>query len=231
MWNHGHAMQEMMSRRGMSWPQFQDSDMADLIACVRSLATNPKGRAQLRQADTDRGRRVFSSKHCDGCHAIRGMGNNRGPDLGARALPRTLGQFAGSMWNHAPAMWDSMSARGLSRPQFSNQEMADLIAYLFTERYFERAGDSARGARLFAEKSCGGCHAPGAGAPSLANWRGSASPIAVAAELWNHGPLMLARMREHHVAWPRFRAGEVADLLEFLNQGRPAHVTRAEARK
>lgn len=227
MWNHGGAMQSMMAQRGLSWPQFEGNDMADLIACIRTLAANPKARAQLRHADADGGRRVFLAKRCDSCHSIRGAGAHRGPDLGTRALPRTLGQFAGMMWNHAPAMWNSMKQLGVTRPQFSNQEMADLIAYLFTERYFEASGNAERGRRMFDEKGCNTCHRGGA-APDLARWRGATSPIPIAAALWNHGPLMLASMQQRQLPWPRFRAGEMVDLMDFLNRSpRTAQTTGA----
>lgn len=221
MWNHGVTMQALMASRGLAWPQFNGNDMADMIAAIRTMAANPPARSQLHQANAENGRQVFLGKHCNACHSIRGAGSGRGPDLGSRALPRTLGQFAGAMWNHAPAMWASMKAKGLPAPQFSNQEMADLIAYLFTERYFEGASNAERGRRLFAEKGCGGCHGArgGAAAPDLAKWRGAASPTAIATALWNHGPLMFQSIERRHLAWPRFGAGEIVDLMDYLNRG------------
>ncbi len=222
MWNHGAAMQSMMAQRGLSWPQLQGSDMADLIAYVNSSAPRSGPRAALKQADPESGRQIFLKKRCDGCHAVRGAGAARAPDLGARSLPRTLGQFAATMWNHAPAMWSSMRSQGITRPQFSNQEMADLIAYLFTQRYFEASGSSARGQRLFEEKGCMGCHGKGGPAPALARWSGAASPVAIAATLWNHGPLMFASMQQRQISWPRFGPGEIVDLMEYLNHGAPA---------
>ena len=232
MWNHGAPMQAMMGQRGFAWPEFRDNEMADLIASVRSLASNPKARAQLRRADASAGREVFRAKGCATCHSIRGAGGRGGPDLGGRALPRTLGQLAGLLWNHAPKMWETMRAQGVTRPQFSNQEMADLIAYLFTERYFDPAGDAGRGQTVVHEKGCGACHGLGQGsgpAPSLARWQGAASPVPVATALWNHGPLMLERIERRHLEWPRFRAGEMRDLMEYLNRGAPPAELRARA--
>ena len=122
-------------------------------------------------------------------------------------------------------MWATMQAQHVPRPQFSNKEMADLIAYLFAERYFEVMGNSGRGRQMFSDKGCSNCHTVGAGAglgPDLARWRGGASPIPLATALWNHGPLMFERMREQQISWPLFRPGEMVDLMEYLNQGGPA---------
>ncbi|MEK7409369.1 MAG: c-type cytochrome [Acidobacteriota bacterium] len=220
MWNHAQSMQAMMAERGLSWPQFHGNDMADLMASIRALAPAVKGHVYLRPANPEGGRRLFREKGCVACHDIRGAGGGRrGPDLGTRALPRSLGQFAGLMWNHAPAMRASIGTRDLPLPQFSNQEMSDLIAYLFVERYFERTGDAGRGRRRFEEKGCASCHAPTGPGTALSGWRGGGSPIPVATALWNHGLLMLEKMKERSVPWPRFRPGEVADLLEFLSGG------------
>ena len=222
MWNHGLAMRSLMAARGLSWPEFKDNDMADIIAYIRTLAGVPKTRANPRLANAEAGARVFEQKGCATCHSFRGAGGKGGPDLGIRPLPRTLGQFATLMWNHAPAMWSSMQARKMAPPQFSNQEMADLIAHLFTQRYFEASGSADRGRRIFEEKGCGSCHSPSGGTPrgpSLAAWRGAASPVRLAAALWNHGPLMLGTMERRQIPWPRFLPAEVADLMEFLSAG------------
>ena len=225
MWNHGPAMQVTMAQRGLEWPRFSGNDMADLIACIRTMAANPRPRGQMRQADPARGRAVFQEKHCARCHALGRQRQAGAPDLARPEFPRTLGQFAGEMWNHGPQMWSSMRRLGLEQPRFSNQEMADLIGYLFTARYFEPPADIAIGRRVFQEKGCAGCHTGAGGAPALASWRERASAVPIAAALWNHGPLMFTRMQQQGITWPRFLGGEVAALLEFLNSGggsRPA---------
>lgn len=224
MWNHAPAMQNLMAARGVQWPQFQGNDVSNLIAYIRQVAPSSNRRVYLRPADLEAGRLVFREKGCAACHAIRGVGGHRAPDLGTRALPQTLGQFAASMWNHSPTMRASMRAQNISNPQFSNKEMADLIAYLFAERYFEQSGDRTRGARIFAVKGCSSCHGSGGGvgAPDLSRSVRSPSPIRLATSLWNHGPVMLKTMQEQQVSWPRFEPGEIADLMEYLNSLRHA---------
>ncbi len=221
MWNHAPAMQALMEARGFSWPQFQGNDVADLIAYVRSQATSPHRHFYLQPASPEVGRALFRQKGCATCHSLRGGGRAGAPDLGTRSLPRTLGQFAALMWNHSPAMWASMKAQRVPRPQFSNKEMADLVAYLFAERYFEPTANSARGGRVFEVKGCASCHLPGGKGvgPDLSRWRSRVSPVGLATAMWNHGPVMLGRMREQQMPWPLFRPGEMVDLMEYLNRG------------
>jgi len=221
MWNHGPAMRATMAQRGIEWPVFEGSDVADLIAYVRKLAPGDRKKVYLRPANPEAGRAVFKAKGCISCHSVRGGAGRRGaPDLGSSRLPRTLGQFAASMWNHGPTMWASMEQAQVRRRQFTNAEMADLIAYLFSERYFEMRGDAQRGAALFQEKGCRLCHQAQGPGPDLSAWA-HASPATLATGLWNHGPVMLERMHQQHVAWPSFRRGEIADLLEFLRRNKP----------
>jgi mono/diheme cytochrome c family protein len=215
MWNHAPAMQSRMSARGVKWPQFEGNDVPDLIAYIRVLSPNASKPTYLRPADTQAGRRIFREKGCAVCHAISSSSGSGAPDQRSRALPRTLGQFAAAMWNHAPAMRASMQAQNIPRPQFTNKEMADLIAYLFAERYFEPSGNVARGARLFDDKGCAACHRAGGVGPELSH--ASFSPSHMAAALWNHGPAMFQTMQQQQIAWPRFQPGEVVDLIEFLS--------------
>ena len=78
-------------------------------------------------------------------------------------LPRTLTQMAGRMWNHSPEMWAAMKAKGIQRPTFEGKEMADLIAFLYSVRYFELGGSPIIGQQLFEERKCSQCHGSDAG--------------------------------------------------------------------
>lgn len=223
MWNHSPEMKQAMASRGIAWPQFQGNDMVNLIAYVRSQSPQPSGHVYLRPADPRLGKLLFQSKGCFQCHGFPGQPGlhpNVGPRLGRRKMPRTVSQFAGLMWNHAPRMAEKMAARGVNPPRFSNTEMADLISYLFSARYFEQAGVASVGRQVFESKGCASCHGlqPGAAGvgPDLSRWRGEISSTRLAAALWNHGPTMLERMEQVKIEWPTFRQEEMENLMAFL---------------
>jgi cytochrome c len=118
-------------------------------------------------------------------------------------------------------MWKGMEEKGIGRPTLSPQEMADLVAYLFSTQYFDEPGNSKEGKKVFIRKQCNLCHAKGTSAPDLTGLKGQISPILMAQAMWNHGPEMLERMRKAKVSWKKVEGKEMADLMEYLNRGMP----------
>ena len=43
------------------------------------------------------------------------------------------------------------------------------------------------------------------------------SDITLVAALWDHGPQMLEMMKQKKLAWPRFTAPQMSDLIAYLN--------------
>ncbi len=216
MWNHAPQMEQEMKKKGGSWVEFKGREMVDLIAYVRSI--NPKAeKAYLSPGDPLSGERLFTQKGCIQCHASRGK-----IDLSKKKdFPRTLSQLAGTMWNHAHEMWKGIAEKGLEPPTLSSQEMADLVAYLFSTRYFDEQGDPVRGKTVFVKKQCSLCHAKEAKLTDLTNLKGKISPILMAQAMWNHGPQMLERMSKARVTWQKIERQEMVDLMEYLNRGTP----------
>ena len=156
------------------------------------------------------------------CWPIRGEGGTVGPDLGSeRPLPRTLTQMAGRMWNHSPEMWAAMKTKGIKRPTFEGAEMADLIAFLYSVRYFELGGSPIVGQELFNERKCSQCHGSDAGGgkigPNLRKVGKVYTPVNFALALWSHGPRMYAKAEELGLDWPTLNEGDLSHLLAFLN--------------
>jgi cytochrome c551/c552 len=190
--------------------------MVDLIAYIRSVSPKAE-KVYLAPGDPGSGERLFSAKGCVKCH-----NPGRSLDLAKkRDFPRTLAQLTGLMWNHSYKMWKGMEEKGIKRPNISPQEMADLIAYLFSMRYFDEPGDSERGKEVFVQKRCNLCHGKGAQMISLAGTKGMISPIFMAQAMWNHGPEMLEQMRKTKMSWQEITGKEMVDLMEYLNRGTP----------
>jgi len=163
---------------------------------------------------------LFGSKGCGGCHSVRGIGGVSGPDLARIEGATSFFDVGAAMWNHVPRMTEQMRAERVQRPTLTATEAANLIAFVYTARYFDTPGDARAGERLFAAKGCETCHAVGGKGgrvgPALDRLKGANSPVLVAAAMWNHGPKMTEAMRAAGVARPTFAGNELADVIAYI---------------
>jgi mono/diheme cytochrome c family protein len=166
------------------------------------------------------GSRVFGSTGCSKCHAVNGVGAKVGPDLGRIQANRSFNDLAAAMWNHLPAMAAKMKELHQPFAQLDSAEAGDLIAFLFTQNYFEGAGNVDSGKKLFNRKGCIQCHqiggVGGVLGPSLDAVGQSGAPMNVAAAMWNHGPTMAEAMRARGIERPNLSASELRDLVAYL---------------
>jgi ClpP class serine protease len=51
---------------------------------------------------------------------------------------------------------------------------------------------------------------------SLSKYQKTTGPMDIVASLWNHSTEIEKAMKEKGISWPRFKKGELADLLEFI---------------
>jgi mono/diheme cytochrome c family protein len=115
------------------------------------------------------------------------------------------------MWNHQPSIKQPP-------PVLSQEEMRQLLAYVWARQYFRGDGSAARGTKVFTAKNCATCHNdPSSGAPKLAKGKNAYSDVTMVAALWEHGPRMLDLMNQKKLGWPRFTAQEMSDLIAYLN--------------
>jgi cytochrome c2 len=199
--------------------------MIDMLAYLRGVQTSPAD-ATFQPGDAEKGRITFENR-CESCHSFGDRTALPKIDLLKRPAPDTLTGYVAAMWNHAPVM---RQRAGDDFPIFGPGDMSNLVAYLFAQRYFEKQGNAARGARVFETKGCASCHERlrrETGAPDLAVANERYSPITVAASLFRHGPAMLERMEKQNVSWPRFTATEMEDVIAFLNSRLVQHVATA----
>jgi mono/diheme cytochrome c family protein len=222
MWNHGPRMAEAMKAKGIERPTFKGRELVDLIAYVVSTARDADApTAQVIPGTPERGEKLFAEKRCAACHAVGGRGGKVGPALGGRAHHVSLTDFAGLMWNHGPAMWARMKERGITVPQLTGQEMADVVAYLYTSHYFDAlTGQAARGRQLVQGKGCVTCHSiAGKGGTVAADFTKSTvvgSPAGIIAAMWNHGARMEGQAQKQDVSLPVLTGQELADISRYL---------------
>jgi mono/diheme cytochrome c family protein len=204
MWNHGGQMKQAFERKKVAWSQLSGQDLADILVYLQNLPETRQLKENFQFPQSDSGERLFTSKGCAGCHT----GKNA---LETKLRNQTLTEIAADMWNHEPNATSPP-------PTFSQEEMRQLLSYIWARQYFRGEGDAARGKQVFAQKACGSCHGKaGNSAPNLAKGKDAYSDITIVSSLWQHGPGMLQTMEQRKVAWPRFTTQQMADLIAYLN--------------
>src|SRR5574341_637429 len=226
MWNHGPQMAEAMKAQGIARPAFIGPELQDLIAYLAPASAGPReGPIYVLPGRAVEGKRLFNDKRCIECHSVGGEGGKVGPDLVGRGLRRSLIEFAAAMWNKAPTMMAAMTPRGISVPQLRPEEMADIVAYLYSVGYFAEPGNVANGRKVMTDKGCVRCHAiageRGKSGPDLARAKGLESPAAVITVMWNHAVVTSPTVRGQKGLWPELRPEDLSDLVAFLQSLRP----------
>jgi cytochrome c len=223
IWNHGPVMIAHMVKLGMKWPLFEGTEMMDLLEYLKLNARGAKETAFITPGNPREGKQVFAAKGCIKCHAVRGEGGKQAEDLGKRAktLYKSLTQIASIMWNKGPSVLGKMSQTQTGIPKFTPKEMADLIAYLYFLHFIDEPGNPANGKKIFSEFGCSKCHGldgkPGEWMTlDLSKYQKAVNPMEMVAGIWNHSTEIEKAMREKGISWPRFKKGELADLLEFI---------------
>jgi mono/diheme cytochrome c family protein len=221
MWNHGPAMTAAMKSMKVERPTFTASELNDLVAYIKSAKpdTTPD-RMYVLPGRPDHGQELFSSRSCVECHSVKGRGGKVGGELADRKAQFSLVQFAAAIWNKAPAMLKEMSHRNIAVPQLRPEEMADIIAYLYSVRYFARPGDAGRGATLAKAKNCLTCHKTGGQGgeigPDFKKMEYLDQPVTIVTAMWNHASRMEQKMDKMAVDWPRLTGNEMADVVAFI---------------
>jgi cytochrome c len=223
IWNHGPVMIANMVKLGIRWPIFDGTEMMDLLEYIKLNAKGAKETAFITPGNPREGKKVFASKGCIKCHAVRGEGGKEAEDLGKRAKTfyKSLTQIASSMWNKGPAVLGKMSQTPLGIPKFTSKEMADLIAYLYFLHFVDEPGNPTNGNKIFSESGCSKCHGLD-GKPgelmtiSLSKYQKAPSSMDIVAGIWSHSAGIEKAMKEKGNTWPQFKKGELADLLEYI---------------
>jgi mono/diheme cytochrome c family protein len=170
--------------------------------------------------DARRGAEFFKTQMCVNCHGLQGVSEGKAPDLGRR-LDRnyTPAGVAAQIWTHAPVMWGNMKQQNIAVPQVTPSQSADMFAFFYASRYFEKPGEAERGKQVFQAKHCTTCHALTGGAgigPSVDRWDSLSSPVLLIQQMWNHQRQMGEAMSQKNIERPRLTSQDLTDLLVYL---------------
>ncbi len=203
MWNHGARMRQAYTERKLRWTPLTPQELTDIVVYLQNLPENRELASAFEFPPSQSGAQLFQSKGCADCH--------KGPlTLEQRLRNLSPTGIAAAMWNHQANMKQPP-------PMLSQEEMRQLLNYIWGRQYFSGAGDAGRGKKVFAEKSCATCHNDRtSGAPELGKSPEGYSDITMVSILWRHGPSMLQRMKQRNIPWPRFTAQQMGDLIAYL---------------
>jgi len=204
MWNHSDLMRGEMASRNIQWPQLTSQELDDMLVYLQNLPQTRGEKLAFSLPTSDDGAALFKEKGCADCHKGELA-------LEYRLGDSTLTDVAAAMWNHNPQMQKP-------HPTLTADEMRRLLGYIWAKQFFYTRGDAARGRKTFEAKKCATCHADSSsGAPAFGKPAESYSAISMVAALWKHGPAMLERMQEKHIAWPQLTQADMANLIAYLN--------------
>lgn len=220
MWNHAPRMAEVMKEKGIERPSFAGEELRDLIAFLApATAGSQEGPLYVLPGRPEVGRQLFAEKRCIQCHSVGGVGGKVGPDLVEMGVRRSPIEFAATIWNKQPLMLAAMTQRAITIPQLRPDEMADIVAFLYSVRYFGNAGNPPNGYAVLTRKGCLYCHGISGErekpAGDIRKYKTLNSPAAVLAAMWNH-TVVTPTVAGKKIEWPEFRSQEMADLVALL---------------
>ena len=233
LWNAMKNMTQAMRTHhhpNMERPFFRENDIINILSYIKTagVITEEYTRVYITPGNPNSGQALLLKKGCVQCHTTTGQGEHGKIGLRALDLRGSLTQIAGTISNHFPNMWSEIEESNFIIPKFAEEEMSDIIAYLYFLQHVDEPGDLQQGKKLFQEqeKGCHTCHpVRGVGgdkevAPDLATEKNLDTPVDIIRAMWNHGAEMEEKMQEKGVTWPKMEGGEMMDLVEFIRSQR-----------
>lgn len=219
LWNHGPGMWRQIRRQNKPLPDMNPQQMADILAFLyQASGVDPAG-------DAKAGSEVFKAKGCARCHSVGNVGGNAAPELSRIMIGGDRTEWTRAMLNHAGSMVGPISSTLGEWPQFSGQEMNNLISYVISaskvpEQPAPAPGNADHGATVF-QTRCMQCHSMRGAGGGVAPELGPDRPLPLstaqfATVMWNHAPAMLAKGQEKNLTVSQLAPNDMTDLLAFL---------------
>ena len=187
-------------------PQLTGQQLADLLVYVRSVQGVPRRNGVFQASSAEAGRRIVR---------IKGMLRlPRRGDAFLRDRPPRRNDY-GYRGGHV----ESRARHESEKSGFRARPDAAIAAYIWSRRTMESEGSPSAGYKVFSCEEVHGLPRRSRPAGRRRSTNGSQyfSAATMVSALTRHGPAMLDRMREKHLAWPHFSAEEMADLIAYLN--------------
>jgi cytochrome c551/c552 len=216
MWNHSQKMLLAMATTKTERPQFTGQEfreMGDFLYFVKYLG---------QPGNSSRGKKIFSDKRCIVCHSVGKVVPGK-IALDSMIIYVSPIQLAQAMWNHSTQMQSRGKIKGLKFPAFSDDEFADLTAYIRQvsslktgEKIYSYPGNPILGEQLFKEKGCYYCHVEKPIGPKLDQISTQQSVTAIAGIMWNHSTKMANAVKTMGKPFPSFTGDQMADVISYL---------------
>jgi cytochrome c2 len=211
-------MWEKMEEGGIRLVPISPEEMSHLFAFLLFI------RYADEPGDPVEGKSLLTKHKCDTCHAIDAQGGTVGPDLANWARFVNPVVWAQKMWKHAFEMKKRMAAMSIAWPQFSGQDLNNIVAYIRSRtageaKEYIQPGSAARGEKLFQSRGCSACHIMGSSrgvGPDLLKTELTDSLSGIATRMWNHAPRMQEEIRKRNLNTVDITAQDMADVTTYL---------------
>ncbi|MEW6455496.1 MAG: c-type cytochrome [Acidobacteriota bacterium] len=125
MWNTWPDFIKMLREKSLPYIYFKENELADITAYLYFVKyINFEGNPR-------KGEIIFEQKKCNVCHSLKKEDNEfPGPNLTETNFISSPSEWASAMWNHAPAMEESVKRIHVPWPKFEGNEMIDLWEFI-----------------------------------------------------------------------------------------------------
>ncbi len=217
MWNHAAQMHKKQKASNIESPLFKENEFANLAAYLEAVSTlGKRNKNFMFPGNPVEGERLFESKNCSYCH----IKNDIGPSLSKIDMHKNVNEIAGLLWNHSNVMESFMSKHKISWPLFKNDEMGNLLAYLYFYNSKQVKGSVEEGQKILAEKGCLNCHFNGNAYKTVTT--SEIKPFEnideLFSRLWNHMPLIEKDYYTKGKELPKLIPEDVKSMYLYFNR-------------
>jgi cytochrome c len=166
IWNHVPKMSAKYEEEKIEWPRITSQEMATMMPFLSYLNFFDK------PGDPEEGERILFREKCVDCHQVGKVGIVKVKPLDEFKQYKSPVFFVTRFWNSGRAAGEAFTSEGLKLPEFRENDLMDIIAYIKRSGFGEVEGSGIylpppnprKGQKIFLEKGCVECH-PRAGAP------------------------------------------------------------------